>query len=67
MKRVSTVSAKQGKKFSQPTLTIGLDLGDRNSWHCVVDESGQIYNWSRELVRVRKRCSKSLAPCRAAG
>jgi transposase len=23
-------------------LTIGLDLGDRNSWYCVLDEAGQI-------------------------
>jgi transposase len=42
MKKVSTVSTKQSKNFSQPTLTIGLDLGDRNSWYCVLDESGQI-------------------------
>ena len=42
MKKVSTVSAKQGKNFSQPTLTFGLDLGDRNSWYCVLDEAGQI-------------------------
>ena len=42
MKKVSTVAAKQGKNCSQPTLTIGLDLGDRNSWSCVLDEAGQI-------------------------
>ena len=42
MKKVSTVAAKQSKKFSQQKLTIGLDLGDRNSWYCVVDEAGQI-------------------------
>jgi transposase len=42
MKKVSTVSTKQSKNFSQPTLSIGLDVGDRNSWYCVLDESGQI-------------------------
>src|SRR5579862_5149877 len=42
MKKVSTVAAKQSKNFSQQKLTIGLDLGDRNSWYCVLDESGQI-------------------------
>ena len=42
MKNVSTVAAKQRKNFSQPRLTIGLDLGDRNSWYCVLDEAGQI-------------------------
>ena len=42
MKKVSTVAAKPSKKISQQKLTVGLDLGDRNSWYCVVDESGQI-------------------------
>jgi hypothetical protein len=42
MKKVSTVAAKPGKKISQQKLTVGLDLGDRNSWYCVLDESGQI-------------------------
>jgi transposase len=42
MKKVSTVAAKPSKKISQQKLTVGLDLGDRNSWYCVLDESGQI-------------------------
>jgi transposase len=42
MKKVSTVAAKQNRNFSQQKLTIGLDLGDRNSWYCVVDEAGKI-------------------------
>jgi len=42
MKKVSTVAMKQSRNISQPKLTIGLDLGDRNSWYCVLDEAGQI-------------------------
>ena len=42
MKKVSTVAAKPSKKIWQQKLTVGLDLGDRNSWYCVLDESGQI-------------------------
>ncbi len=42
MKKVSTVTAKPSKKNSRQKLTVGLDLGDRNSWYCVLDESGQI-------------------------
>src|SRR5215469_10337683 len=42
MKKVSTVASKRSKNKSQQQLTIGLDLGDRNSWYCVVDEVGQI-------------------------
>ena len=41
MKKVSTGS-KQSRNISQQKLTIGLDLGDRNCWYCVVDEAGQI-------------------------
>src|SRR5215475_1545080 len=42
MKKVSTVVAKQSRNISRQTLTIGLDLGDRNSWYCVLDEAGQV-------------------------
>ena len=42
MKKISTAAAKQSKNLSQQKLTIGLDLGDRNSWYCVMDEAGQI-------------------------
>jgi transposase len=42
MKKVSTVATKQRRNISQPQLTIGLDLGDRNSCYCVLDEAGQI-------------------------
>ena len=65
MKKVSTVATKQSRNFSQPKLTIGLDLGDRNSGYCVLDEGGRS-NWNSESVRRRKRCRKGLAPRRAA-
>jgi len=42
MKKVSTVATKQSRNISQQKLTIGLDLGDRNSCYCVRDEAGQI-------------------------
>src|ERR1700720_5000771 len=42
MKKVSTVAVKATKNFSQPTLTIGLDLGDRWSWYCLLDEVGEV-------------------------
>jgi transposase len=42
MKKGSIAEAKLSRNFSQPKLTIGLDLGDRNSWYCVLDEAGQI-------------------------
>ena len=42
MKKVSTLETQQSRNISQQKLTIGLDLGDRNSWYCVLNEAGQI-------------------------
>src|SRR5215468_8621295 len=42
MKKVSIVRTEQSRNIWQQRLTIGLDLGDRKSWYCVVDEAGQI-------------------------
>jgi transposase len=42
MKKVSTTARTQSRNFSERKLTIGLDLGDRSSCYCVLDESGQI-------------------------
>src|SRR5277367_1911316 len=42
MKKISTVVAKQSKNFREQKLTIGLDLGDRSSWYCVLDEAGDV-------------------------
>ena len=47
MKKLSTVAAQQSRNISQQKLTIGLDLGDRNSWYCVLDEAGQIQREER--------------------
>ena len=42
MKKGSTAGVKWSRNIAQQKLTIGLDLGDRHSWYCVVDEAGQI-------------------------
>src|SRR5271157_4078581 len=42
MKEVSTAGTKQSNKFSEQKMTIGLDLGDRSSWYCVLDEAGEV-------------------------
>ena len=47
MKKVSTAAAKQSRNFCQQKLTIGLDLGDRFSYYCVLDETGRIVVESR--------------------
>jgi transposase len=42
MKKISPVGGKQSRDFSQAKLTVGLDLGDRSSWYCVLNESGEV-------------------------
>src|ERR1700690_774540 len=42
MKKISTVAVKQIRNISEQKLTIGLDLGDRSSWYCVLREAGVV-------------------------
>ncbi|MFZ0296839.1 MAG: transposase [Candidatus Sulfotelmatobacter sp.] len=42
MKKVSTTAAKASRNFSQQKLTVGLDLGDRTSYCCILEEGGQV-------------------------
>ena len=42
MKKISTAEGKQARNFEDRQLTIGLDLGDRSSWYCVLDETGEV-------------------------
>ena len=43
MKKSSTGKALGNKNFERK-LTVGLDLGDRSSWYCVLDEAGEVVN-----------------------
>jgi hypothetical protein len=42
MKKSSTVAMGRKQIFQQPRLTIGLDLGDRTSHSCMLDEAGNV-------------------------
>src|SRR6202158_2919892 len=42
MKKISTATAKKVEKSESQKLTIGLDLGDRWSWYCVLNEAGEV-------------------------
>ena len=37
MKKLSTVRGRESKIFNEHNLTIGLDLGDRSSYYCVLE------------------------------
>jgi hypothetical protein len=41
MQKISTMQAS-GKSIFEGQLTIGLDLGDRSSAYCVLNEAGEI-------------------------
>ena len=42
MKKISTAAAQKIEKVEGQKLTIGLDVGDRSSWYCVLDEAGDV-------------------------
>ena len=38
----SNPGSYQSRNISQQRLSIGLDLGDRNRWYCMVDKVGKV-------------------------
>ena len=42
MKKNSTIAVGRKQIFKQARLTIGLDLGDRSSHYCMLDEAGNV-------------------------
>ena len=42
MEKISTVQALGNEIFKEQKLTIGVDLGDRWSFYCVLEEAGKI-------------------------
>ncbi len=46
MKKTTTVAVASKRNFAGK-LTIGLDLGDRSSWYCVLDEAGEVVQEER--------------------
>jgi transposase len=42
IKKISTVQAFGNEIFKEQKLTIGVDLGDRWSFYCILDEAGKV-------------------------
>jgi transposase len=42
MKKISTVAMEGVQIFKENQLTIGLDLGDRSSHYCILNEAGEV-------------------------
>ena len=66
MKKISTVAMGGNEIFKEPKLTVGLDLGDRTSHYCILDEAGNVI-LERSLPTTPKESIKSSARSRAVG
>jgi transposase len=68
MKKVSTAAVKATKNFCQSKLTIGLDLGDRSSWYCLLDEAGEVMQEQRLTTspKAMREAFGSMPRCRIA-
>jgi hypothetical protein len=66
MKKVSTAAMKQTHNFGEQKLTIGLDLGDRSSWYCMLDGSGAVL-LEQKLGTTPKAMQEGSEACRGAG
>src|SRR5690348_7817494 len=42
MQKISTAQRTRSKVFKARQLTVGLDLGDRSSFYCVLDDQGEV-------------------------
>jgi hypothetical protein len=42
MKKPSTTASRRRGKLQDEQLTIGLDLGDRSSFYCVLNRAGEV-------------------------
>jgi predicted NBD/HSP70 family sugar kinase len=42
VKKIITVAKNRNEIFKQPQLTIGVDLGDRISHYCILDDTGNV-------------------------
>jgi hypothetical protein len=54
MKQISTVQVFGNEIVKKQKLTIGVDLGDRWSFYCVLEEGARSF-WNRTCRRQRKR------------
>ena len=55
MNKISTVAIEKIQIFKGKQLTIGLDLGDRTSHYCVLNEAGEglsAVSWSGSVSSI---------------
>ena len=62
MQKISTMRTS-GRKIFKGQLTIGLDLGDRSSSYCVLDEAGEII-LEQKVPTTAEAVEQTLKGCR---
>src|SRR6202161_4282825 len=67
MKKTSTAAIRSNKNLHRK-LTIGLDLGDRSSWYCVLDEAGEVISEQKlgTTPKAMKEVFAAIRRCRIA-
>ena len=67
MKKSSTAAAPSKRNLGG-RLTIGLDLGDRSSWYCVLDEAGEVVDEQKlgTTPKAMKEAFSRVPHCRVA-
>lgn len=68
MKKLTTTTGQRTGNLQNRRLTIGLDLGDRSSFYCVLDEAGQIIQEQKVSTTPKaiKETFAKMQPCRMA-
>ena len=67
MKKISTVATERIQIFKENQLTIGLDLGDRSSHYCILNEAGDVILEAEATDDTERNRAKFSARFRAAG
>ena len=62
MKKLTTTMMQETLNKHDGRLTVGLDLGDRSSFYCVLDEAGDVLMEQR-LSTTPKAIKRSLERC----
>ena len=62
MKELTTTMMQRTHNKQDGCLTIGLDLGDRSSFYCVLDEAGEVLLEQKVSTQGDKRDFPSDAP-----
>ena len=62
MKKISTVATNRNEIFKEHKLTIGLDLGDRCSYYCILDEGSDRRQGTKRGSKfsIKSRAAESL-------